>query len=195
PEAFAADPAKGNLLALAVTCKKTDIAKMLLSAGAKAKTVLPDGRGMLHVAVDAGAADLIPVLLKAGADPMHQVKNGATALHNAAWSSRVECVRALLPAYKSCGFCPEGKNQPSPLAMASARSAALQMVFIDGGADPNRVALKGGETFLFLCVQRNASPKVIEALMARGGDPTIKAADGKCALDVAGSALRPLLNK
>ncbi|MGN0829222.1 MAG: ankyrin repeat domain-containing protein [Akkermansia sp.] len=195
PEAFAADPTKGNLLALAVTCKKTDIAQLLMAAGAKAQTVLPDGRGMLHVAVDAGAAELIPLLLKAGADPMHQVKNGATALHNAAWTSRVDCVRALLPAYKSCGFCPDGKNQPSPLAMASARGAALQMAFIDGGADPNKVALKEGETFLFLCVQRNASPEVIKALMARGGDPTIKAANGKCALDVASPALRPLLKK
>lgn len=188
PSAFAGDGVN-TFLMLAVRENQPEMVKALLAAGADVNVISPDEQfGILHVAVQCRRADMIPMLLAAGADPMQMASNGATALHDATWNGDGACVRALLPAYKSCNFTPSESGQPSPVGMAVSRgNAALVKLFLEAGYNPN---LKGegrhrGDEPMLHTAAKTGNPAIVEMLLNAGADKTARNRDGQTAAEVA----------
>ena len=101
---LAADPASLNQgrdktrtpLAQAVQRNKSEIALVLLEAGAKPDAQDGSQRSILHLAVERNNPAMLTALLKAGAKPDARDKDGWTPLHHAAAKNQLASAKALL---------------------------------------------------------------------------------------------------
>ena len=91
------EPSRGSTpLITAAFFGKTEIAKMLIDAGADLNYKNADGSTALHTAIVFDRAETAKLLIDSGIDVNIQNNNGATALHTAAFFCRIEIVKALL---------------------------------------------------------------------------------------------------
>ena len=179
---------------LIIVCEKRNIqlAKKLIQAGADANYTAPNGRTVLHHAADADDAELIRMLLEAGADPMTPAGNGATALHDAVWSHRMNSIKALLPAYKSVNFSPDGRHNGTPIGLAIGRGFPdVVRLFIDAGIDLNDTRYLKNPP-LHHAAERGRQA-MVEMFLKAGADKGRKNQAGQTAKDVAAPSVRSLL--
>ncbi len=116
---------------------QTDIAEMLLGAGADPNMANRYGMTPLIQAAFNGNSRLIVRLLEAGADPNSRTLEGENAILNAAKSGAVEGVTALLQAGADVNS-KDGYLFQTPLMWAAASNQAeVARVLIEHGADLN----------------------------------------------------------
>ena len=78
---------------------KSEVATLLLAAGADAEAIIAEGaQTALHLAAEGGYVDTVRLLLEARADTNTAAGSGETPLHAAVWDSQLEIVRLLLEA-------------------------------------------------------------------------------------------------
>ncbi len=146
--------------------------KSLLDAGLSANYKLPNGMSVLEVAVVGDKAEVADVLLANQADPNATDQLGNTALHLAAQSGNLHMVKALLTR----GANPNALTNQIPVRPGR------------GGGGGFFRAPAGAQTPLLLAARAGAKD-VMEALMAAGADPKLKAQDGTTLLmSAAGSS-------
>ena len=197
PEALSAD-GRENLLCSAVWNGSYEGVEALLKAGADVNRKSPSSATPLHAAASLNEAKMIQLLLKAGADPMAQTDHGATPLHNAIWGRKEEAALALIPCYKSVGFCPDGRENGYPAGQCIWRwgNTKVLKAFLDAGMDPNDIRFTKKEPLLVLAVRFNR-PEMIRLLLEYGVDKEIRDPHGKRAIDYApdGSELKKILEE
>ena len=111
-------------------------------------------------------------------------------LHDAVWSNRVECVKALLPAYKSINYSPDGAHNGLPLNLAIDRGwSTIVQLFIDSGMDLN--TCKYGTPPLIHAAS-SGKVNIVQQLLRAGADVNARAKNGETAKDVAAPAVRHL---
>jgi ankyrin repeat protein len=148
-----------------------EIAYLLVQAGAPV--------GIVEAAY-LGDVGLLKRLLAEGEHIETQNAAGATPLMAASACGHVECVRYLLEQ----GADPnaENGNGQRPLTWAVARGRVrIIHLLIDAGADVNAVSRKFDSTPLYSAVTYG-SVACVEALLARGADPTIAGHGGRTPL-------------
>lgn len=140
-------------LSLAVLRNKTDIALLLLEAGADPNGQDASLRTPLHLAVERGNPILVTALLKAGAKPDLRDKTGWTPLHHAAAKNRTEIARSLLDGGANPMTLSELGGTPLHEAAASAGPELVQLL-LDHHVDPS-VRSKEGTTALDIAKKCN----------------------------------------
>ena len=146
--------------------------KSLLDAGLSSNYKLPNGMSVLQVAVLGDKAQVAEVLLAKGADPNAPDLTGSTPLHVAAQAGNLHLVQALLAS----GANPNASTMKLPVRAGRG-----------GGGNFFRAPI-GEQTPLMLAARAGAKD-VMEALVAAGADPKLKAQDGSTLLmAAAGSA-------
>ncbi len=153
---LAADPALANTgtdpkrppLAHAVLRNNTDIALLLLEAGANPNVPDASRRTPLHVAVERDNPQIAAALLKAKADPNPGDKAGWTPLHHCAAKNRVEIARLLLREGADPTRLSELGGTPLHEAGASGGAEIIRLL-LDHKVDPS-IRSKEGVTALDL---------------------------------------------
>ncbi len=193
PNACTADN-EGFLLFAALEAGQGGMLRVLLDAGADANAVSSEKRlTALHLAAKLGDAEAIRILLAAGADPMRPAVNRAYALHEAVWNCHLEAVRALLPAYASVNFSPDGAHNSFPVNLAVSRGGVpFVQAFLEAGLNPNDELLRR-EPPLIRAV-REGREDVVRLLLQAGADKQLRDAAGKTAVDYASELMLPLLH-
>ncbi|MGB0742980.1 MAG: ankyrin repeat domain-containing protein [Opitutales bacterium] len=130
----------------AILRKKTEIALVLIAAGADLDQVDGSKRTPLHLSVDRNLPKVAAALLKAGAKPNEWDKAGWTPLHNAAAKNRLDLVKVLVGGGADLKVLSERKGTPLHEAAASA-DADLVQYLLDQGVDPAVKAFDGGTAY------------------------------------------------
>lgn len=181
-----------TLLGAAVQAGAVETAQTLLQRGAQAGLGTPGGMSPLHIAAARGNAQMVNLLLAAGADPMAKSGNGSLPIHEAIWNGRTEAALALIPAYKSCGYTPNGGHHGIPVCMAIGRNnAAVVQGFLAAGMNPNDPVF-AKEPLLVQAARRN-NAEMVRSLLHAGADKNATDAQGKRAADYATGAVAELL--
>jgi ankyrin repeat protein len=139
----------------------------LLAAGADANYALPDGNKVLLVTATFRSVLAAGALVDGGANPNVADRGGNTPLHTASQSGDVELVKKLLAK----GADPNARTNKTPAG--GGRGAA-------GGGGGFRQAA-GEQTPLMVAAKANHLD-VVQALVAGGADPKLKAQDGSTLL-------------
>ncbi len=116
--------------------KKTDIATLLLDAGADPNTTNASKRTPLHLAIDRNLPDAVTALLKAGANPDARDQAGWTPLHHAAAKNQLESAKALLAGGANPMILSELGGTPLHEAAASGGKEIVQLL-LDHKVDPS----------------------------------------------------------
>lgn len=138
-------------LSQAVLRNKTEIALLLLEAGADPGGQDSSSRTPLHLAVERGNPVLVTALLKVGAKPDLRDKGGWTPLHHAAAKNRIEIAKALLDGGADPMTLSELGGTPLHEAAASAGPELVQLL-LDHHVDP-AVRSKEGATALDIAIK------------------------------------------
>ena len=160
-------------LLLAVRAGHSDIARMLLEAGADV-----DARGAtmqitpLMVAAQRGDVDSVALLLEKGADPNAVSKNGAGALARAVVADTIETATMLLDA----GANPSGTGLTAPpntaplwVAVAMKRPALVTLL-VERGAQIN-IGNSATDTLFGIAVS-GGDAAIARMLLEAGADPS-----------------------
>jgi hypothetical protein len=151
-------------LSQAVLRNKTDIALLLIEAGANPDAPDASRRTPLHLAVERRNAPLVTALLKAGAKPSEGDKDGWTPLHHAAAKDLVDIATLLIAG----GADPMALSKlgGTPLHEAAASGGAeMVRLLLAHGVDP---ALKSKENVTALDIaQKYQNQPAIDALTKR----------------------------
>lgn len=167
------------------SAKSTNVATMLIEAGAVVDALNDSNQSPLHYCAGEGKTDVVAVLLAAGANPNLKDKDGKTPLFRAAASWKADVVAPLI----SKGANPNERNvyggvpldeliQFIPLSGFNRqevnRSSQLETLqaFLAGGADPNLI-IAGGSPHLFRAVSEGLEEQA-EALLKAGADPNAR---------------------
>ena len=124
---------------------------------------------------------MIPVLKEFNFNASDQHTDGYEPIHRAAWGNFADCVAALVAAGAKVNT--RSKVGTTPIHEAAVRgSARVVKRLIQLGADPN--GGHNGEviTPVHIAVKQQQLG-VVRALMLAGADPTLKAPDGRTAMD------------
>lgn len=157
----------------------TNIARILIEAGAAVDALNNDNQSPLHASAGAGNREVVEVLLAAGANPNLKDKDGKTPLHLAAANWRASVIAPLIAK----GANPNERNTYGGVPLDevirfedsrgrdSSRAPQLETLqaFLAGGADPN-LASAGNGPHLFRAVYEGLEDQV-EALLKAGANP------------------------
>ncbi len=126
----------------AILRNRTEIALLLLAAGADVDQPDRSKRSPLHLAVERNNVALLEALLARKAKPDVRDNAGWTPLHNAAAKDRVASARALLKGGANPMTLSERGGTPLHEAAASG-SAEMVQLFLDAKVDPSVVSKLG----------------------------------------------------
>ena len=159
--------------------KTTNIARILIEAGATVDALNSDNQSPLHASASVGNRGLVEVLLAAGANPNLKDKDGKTPLHLASASWRAGVVAPLIAK----GANPNERNTYGGVPLDevirfedsrgrdSSRTPQFETLqaFLAGGADPNLTSAGNGP-HLFRAVYEGLEDQA-EALLKAGANP------------------------
>ena len=169
---LAADPQSANKggrensrppLEQAVLRNKTEIAILLLEAGANPNSTNASKRTPLHLAIDRNNPPLVTALLKAGAKPNAQDQDGWTPLHHAAAKNQVETAKALLAGGADPMTLSLRGGTPLHEAAASGGAEIIRLL-LDHKVNP---ALKSKENVTALEIARQYNNQVAIEILSR----------------------------
>ncbi len=126
----------------AILRNRTEIAVLLLDAGASVDAPDRSARTPLHLAVERGNVALVQILLTRKAAPNERDRMGWTPLHHAAAKDKVAIARALLAG----GAKPMTLSERGGTALheaAASGSAEMVQLFLTAGVDPTVVSKLG----------------------------------------------------
>lgn len=164
-----------NWMFHALCCKKTEIVRQFLNAGANPneKVGSIDSQcPLLYWAIteDNYSIECIDALLKAGADPDAVSDDGDTMLLIAVVDDNVDIISSLLKANVDVNN--SGSNFDPPLCLAvDGGNEAIVSMLLNAGAKVD-VRDSYGQTPLFLAVNQHSS-SMVSLLLAAGADPNI----------------------
>jgi uncharacterized protein len=144
---------------------KLEIARLLITAGANAKTENRYGVTPLSLACTNGNAEMVKLLLSAGADPNTTLRGDETVLMTAARTGRVEPVQALLQAGAKVDAV-DRKGQTALMWAAADGNIEVVELLIKAGADI-RLRLRSGFTPM-LFAARQGKIEVVQAFLKAG---------------------------
>ncbi|OQX30063.1 MAG: hypothetical protein B0D92_00430 [Spirochaeta sp. LUC14_002_19_P3] len=190
---------------------------LLISRGADINIQDMAGLSPLHIAANKGYSDLCGWLLANGASPNLPDKNGQTPLFTASISGRKRVQQALIASHANISFRDNDGKTALHAAILN-KSIDGTITLIDLGADifavdsagqtpfnllieagmefakvvitPSIINLQNnqGNTLLHLAVTGKADSGVVEMLLSKGADKSIRNARGKTPYDLADSA-------
>ena len=159
----------------------TELADILLKAGADVKLADNEGRTALWIALRQERPGMAQALLKAGADPKAQDKEGTTALMVACRYAFADIVQALIDAKVDVNLADE-KGNTALIWAASADKAPW--------ADSILGRMKSKSEF------KKRQTEIVKMLIAAGADVNAKNKYGRTAIDMAEtSKVKSLLQK
>src|SRR5688572_7050817 len=200
----AADPRRGQTaLMWAAAEGHADVVGALLEIGANPKAASKTGFTPLVFAVTRNDVASIDMLIAAGADPNYTLPSGNKPLLVAMAYRHTEAALALLDRGADLTVRDRGGNTPLHLA-AQVGNTAVVKALIAKGADPNvrtprstQPAGRGGgggfrggpsgEQTPLMMAARGDHLETMQALVAGGADPLLKAQDGANVLMAAAS--------
>ena len=175
--------------------KKNDLqkVKVLLDAGADANAVYNrDYKSHItHFAAAKGYLEVLSLLLERGASIENADHFRRTALHFAAANGRLAVVEMLL----SRGAYIEACDRDGETALHNAAANGSWPVcehLLDKGAQVNVINEDGGTPLHFAANTKAENTEVIEGLLKRGADATLRTNKNRTALGLARSANAPL---
>src|SRR5262249_15381781 len=115
----------------------SDMAQLLLRAGAKAQSVNRYGVTPLSLAATNGNAALVEALLKAGADANSTLPEGETVLMTAARTGNAEAVKALIAHGANVNVREKWQEQTALMWAAAENHPAAVKALVEAGADMN----------------------------------------------------------
>lgn len=152
----------------AVRTDNSELASLLLQAGANANAVNRYGVTPLSLACENGSASAVGLLLKAGADPNAPLPGGETVLMRCARTGSVEAVKVLL-AKGAAVDAKESFRQQTALMWAAAEGhAPVVEALLQAGADPAYRVKTGFDAFLLAV--RDGQTAVVRSLLKAGAD-------------------------
>lgn len=148
----------------------TELAQVLLAAGADAAAENRYGMTPIYLACFNGNAPLVDALLDHGVDPNATRKGSETALMTAARTGNVDCVKVLVEAGAAVeATLPRGQTA---LMWATAEGHAEVVAYlIEHGAD-YRAAVPSGFSPIFFAVREGRS-EIVGMLLDLGVDPNV----------------------
>lgn len=176
----ASKPAGGKAaLITAVEQRKHRILEQLLEGGARADA--PMEAAMLQIAVRNRDTESIAILLRFGADANGFDREGITPLFAATRAQCFESAKVLVKHGANCNLS-AGPDSESPLSLAATHNLIdLVQLYLANGGDANHI-LEGGQTALVACMNKVASPKLVECVLTAGADANAKNGEGTTAL-------------
>ena len=148
----------------AVYYDDTDLAQLLVRAGADVKAVNRYGVAPLTIACINGNGKIVEMLLDAGADPNTKLPGGETALMTAARTGRTGPLTALL-SHGADVNAQERKGQTALMWASAEGNLEAVDVLLKAGAD-FRTPLSSGFTPLFFAVREGCTDVVLRLLEA-----------------------------
>ncbi len=161
----------------------SEIASLLLAAGANPKAANRYKVTPLFLAATNGSETIIERLLEAGADPNGTSEEGETALMTASLTGKTGALKVLLGAGASVNAAEPVRGQTSLMWAASEGNAAAADLLIEVGADLNAKSKAGFTPLLFAI--RNGHLDTVKVLLDRGANVNEAAPDGTSALNMA----------
>jgi uncharacterized protein len=152
----------------AVYQNDTEVAKLLVDAGANVKAENRYGVTPLSLACQNGNTVLVELLLDAGADPNTTLPGGETVLMTAARTGRTGPVKALLSRGAKANW-KELHGQTALMWAAAEGHSAVVELLIGAGADFRTPLVDSGFTPLFFAVREGRSG-VVRTLLKAGVD-------------------------
>lgn len=179
-----ADPEQPRVLGMTPLMRAANRADLgsvlvLIDGGADIDAVGDDGLAVVQIAARADAAAVTEALLDAGADPSVRSSSGMSALDQAADAGAVDVIDVLvdhgMDLDRRSEVVAQGHGHPrdvgsTPLALA-VRADRIETVthLLALGADVDAES-ESGNTPLLVAVYSDASPEVVQALLAAGAD-------------------------
>ena len=133
----AALPDGTTALHFAAHANATELAQLLIAAGANAKAANRYGVSPLTLAATNGNAALTEALLKAGADPNLAVGEGETILMTAARTGNVGTIKALVARGADVNAAEQWQGQTALVYAATQNHADAVKLLVELGADVN----------------------------------------------------------
>jgi len=169
----------------AARCANADTIARLLARQADVNALSTDGAAPINELHGGDTLPILRTLLDAGANPNISSKDGRTPLMGAVYVSSTDSARLLLER----GADVNAKNRWGRTALhEAARLYKVEVAEVILGAkdlkvdEPNDV----GDTALHM-VARSGGPRLVPLLLKRGADKSLRAKDGKTALEIAES--------
>jgi ankyrin repeat protein len=158
-------------LFIASVCRKTEIAALLIEAGADVNktsySLACKGVTPLSIASDCGKAEIAALLIEAGADVDKADDNGETPLYKASLCEHTEVMAKLIQARADVNKATD--DGYTPLFIASIRDCTEAVTqLIEAGADVDK-AMTFGATPLFVASQEGHT-KIMAKLIQAGAD-------------------------
>ncbi|PRW58881.1 ankyrin repeat [Chlorella sorokiniana] len=161
----------------------TEMAQLLLKAGAEPSAVDFDGKTALHHALEMQDDDMAELLIDSGADINLGSKDFASPLHQAAGSGMLQVLRLLLRKGADANAADEAGWTPLMLAVRSSKLPAVEAL-LEAGADA-AAQNKQGATAIHLAAV-NGKPPICSCLAQRAPAAlAVRNAEGKTAAEVA----------
>ena len=178
-----------SALTYAVETKNTEVARLLISHGAKPNGMVePSCDTPLHMAAKGGQSEIVKLLLESGADANAAQESGGTPLLYAAEAGHQEIVKLLLDA---------GANVNATYTLTKA--TPLHKAALAGHNEVVRLLLAGGADVRAICKTSDSydgctplhvaaelgNDEMVKQLLTAGADPNAKRKDGATPVQVA----------
>ena len=159
------------------------LCRKLLEAGAQPDVCDDEGWSVLRLAAIFNNSDACRELVAGKADTELVDEKGNTALHYAALTNRSKVCRVLVEGGANPRVVNKDGNTPLHLQVTPYNDCSLTKLFLKAGADVNARNAKGATALHCAAYVGNAD--ICLVLLMNGADASLRANDGRSALDIA----------